>query len=150
LEGLARSTRSYLAMQVEAGADAVQLFDSWAGILSAEKFQRHAIPAARASLENLEVPTIYFAPAGPHLLDSFHLVGADAYGVDWRLPLDVAWDQVGGKRVVQGNLDPAALLTDPETVAGATSQVLEQAGGRPGHIFNLGHGILPHTPIENV
>lgn len=150
LQTLAESTARYLEMQVEAGVDVVQLFDSWAGILSVDQFEKHAAPAARACLMGLDVPTIYFAPAAPHLLASFPLVEANGYGVDWRLPLDVAWKTVGYETPIQGNLDPAALLTDPATVAAETDEVLEAAGGRPGHIFNLGHGILPTTPIENV
>lgn len=147
---LARSMRSYLGAQVEAGAQVVQLFDSWAGLLTPEQFRRWAIPAARDALAGLGVPTIYFAPGATHLLDLFHLVEATAHGVDWRLPLADAWRRVGLDRPIQGNLDPAMLLTDPDTVRAGTVGVLEGAGGRPGHIFNLGHGILPGTPLPNV
>jgi uroporphyrinogen decarboxylase len=140
----------YLGAQVEAGAQVIQLFDSWAGLLTPELFQRWALPAARTALAGLGVPTIYFAPGATHLLGQFHLVGATAHGVDWRLPLDVSWERVGLAHPIQGNLDPALLLTDPDTVRKGTAIVLKGARGRPGHIFNLGHGILPGTPIPNV
>jgi uroporphyrinogen decarboxylase len=150
LEVLSRATRAYLQMQVAAGAQVVQLFDTWAGLLSPEQFQRWALPAARQALVGLGVPTIYFAPAAVHLLDQFHEVGATAYGVDWRLPLATAWRMVGDRFPIQGNLDPAVLLADPKTVRNATLAVLDEAGGRTGHVFNLGHGILPETPVANV
>jgi uroporphyrinogen decarboxylase len=147
---LSRAMHAYLASQVEAGADVVQMFDSWAGLLSPEDFQRWVVPAARGALADLGVPTIYFAPQAAHLLESFHLVGATAYGVDWRMPLASSWRKVGEKFPIQGNLDPALLLADLATVRASTIQVLKQAGSRPGHIFNLGHGIRPETPIVAV
>jgi uroporphyrinogen decarboxylase len=147
---LTRATRKYLAAQIEAGADVVQLFDTWAGLLSTNQFEQWALPAARRALAGLPVPTIYFAPGSTHLLEQFHLVDATAYGVDWRLPLGEAWRRVGHGFALQGNLDPALLLCDPETVRAATRRVLEEAAGRPGHIFNLGHGVLPETPVECV
>ncbi len=150
LENVARAMSSYLQMQVDAGANVVQLFDSWAGILSVDDFIEYALPAARQSLENQTVPTIYFAPHGPHLLTHFDGVSATAYGVDWRLPLSEAWQRVGTTYPIQGNLDPAVLLTSPEKVRRAVAGVLGEAGGRPGHIFNLGHGINRHSPVENV
>jgi uroporphyrinogen decarboxylase len=145
-----RAMSAYLQMQVKAGADVVQLFDSWAGILSANDFVDLAVPPAMAALEYQTVPTIYFAPHGPHLLPHFDGVGATAYGVDWRLPLAEAWQRVGVSHPIQGNLDPAILLTDPERIRKAVAGVLEEAGGRPGHIFNLGHGIHRDTPLDNV
>ncbi len=150
LDKVARAMSSYLQMQTDAGADVVQLFDSWAGILSVDDFIEFALPAARQSLENQTVPTIYFAPHGPHLLPHFEGVGATGYGVDWRLPLSEAWQRVGTTYPIQGNLDPAVLLTTPEKVRAAVGGVLAEAGGRPGHIFNLGHGINRHSPVENV
>lgn len=147
---LARAMRTYLQMQIDAGAEVVQMFDSWAGLVSLEKFRRWAVPAARQALDDLGVPTIYFAPGAAHLLESFHEVGATAYGVDWRLPLDQAWQLVGGQFPLQGNLDPSLLLGSPEAVHDGTIRVLEEAGGRRGHIFNLGHGIRPETPLESV
>lgn len=150
LDRLTSATQSYLASQIEAGADVVQLFDTWAGLLSRQQFTRWALPAARLALSGLGVPTIYFAPGAAHLLDLFPLVGATAYGVDWRLPLAEAWRRVGESRPIQGNLDPALLLSDPRRVRAGSIEVLEEAGGRPGHVFGLGHGIFPGTPIANV
>jgi uroporphyrinogen decarboxylase len=150
LEVLARAMHGYLQTQIDAGAQVVQLFDSWAGLLSVEQFSRWAVPAAREALAGLTVPTIYFAPGATHLLEHFHSIGATAYGVDWRLPLDDAWSRVGPDLPIQGNLDPALLLSDEEAVRLGTSRVLEEAGGRPGHIFNLGHGVLPESPVENI
>ena len=147
---LADAMRTYLKVQVAAGADVVQMFDSWAGLLSVEKFRQWAVPAARQVLDDLGVPTIYFAPGAAHLLESFHEVGATAYGVDWRLSLDQSWRLVGYEYPLQGNLDPLTLLADSETVREGTIRVLEAASSRPGHIFNLGHGIRPDTPVAHV
>ena len=145
-----RAMSAYLRLQVDAGANTVQLFDSWAGILSVDDFVDFALPAARAALEYQTVPTIYFAPHGPQLLPHFEGAGATAYGVDWRLPLNEAWRLVGDTHPIQGNLDPAVLLTNPDGVRTAVASVLAEAAGRPGHIFNLGHGINRHSPVENV
>jgi uroporphyrinogen decarboxylase len=150
LDRLARMTRAYFTLQLEGGADVVHLFDTWAGLLSREQFKRWALPAAQKALAGLGVPTIYFAPGATHLLDLFHLVGATAYGVDWRLSLAEAWRLVGESRSLQGNLDPAVLLSSPDRVRAGTVKVLEEAGGRRGHIFGLGHGIFPATPLPNV
>ena len=146
---LATAMRRYLGAQVAAGADVVQLFDTWAGVLDRTAVATVAIPAARASLEGLTVPSIYFAPGAGHALDLLPGVGATGYGVDWRTPLDDAWDTIGDF-AVQGNLDPALLLTDPDTIRAGVGDVLDRAGGRPGHVFNLGHGIDRHTPPEHV
>lgn len=150
LSVLATSMHLYLETQTQSGADVVQLFDSWAGLLSTPMFRRLAVPAARQTLAGLSAPTIYFVPGGSHLLEILPEVGANGYGVDWRLPLDTAWERIGENRVIQGNLDPAVLLSSPTAVGDAVSRVLAEAAGRPGHIFNLGHGILPDTPLENV
>ena len=147
---LARAMRVYLTAQIEAGAEVVQMFDTWVGLLSTDQFKRWALPAARQALAGLGVPTIYFAPGATHLIDLLSLVGATAYGVDWRLPLGESWRRVGESYPIQGNLDPALLLSDPATVRAGTVQVLEEADGRSGHIFNLGHGVLPGTPLANV
>ena len=147
---LARAMRTYLTSQIEAGAEVVQLFDSWAGLLSREQFERWAMPAARDALLGLSAPTIYFAPGAAHLLESFHQIGATAYGVDWRLPLGEAWRRLGERHAIQGNLDPSVLLCGPATVRAATIRLLEGTGGRPGHVFNLGHGVLPDTPLASV
>ena len=149
LEKLAREMRSYLGMQIEAGAHVVQLFDTWAGLVDLATFESLAVPAARASLGGLDAPTIYFAPGSAHTFDIQAKVGATGYGVDWRTPIVEAWARLG-EVAVQGNLDPAALLTDPETIAFEVEALLNQVAGRPGHIMNLGHGIDRHTPPENV
>ena len=149
LEKLAREMRSYLGMQIEAGAHVVQLFDTWAGLVDLATFEKLAVPAARASLGGLDAPTIYFAPGSAHTLDLQAKVGATGYGVDWRIPIVEAWARLG-EVAVQGNLDPAVLLTDPETIAFEVEALLNQVAGRPGHIMNLGHGIDRHTPPENV
>lgn len=148
LANLAVSMRAYLAMQTEAGADVVQLFDSWAGVVDVETYRAMAIPAARAALD-LDAPTIYFAPHASHTLTGQMEVGADCYGVDWRLPVDVAWDRLGS-RAVQGNLDPAVLLTDADTIATEVGEIKRRVGERSGHVFNLGLGVDPRTPPENV
>ena len=147
---LARAMRRYLQAQVAAGAQVVQMFDSWAGLLQPGQFERWAVPVAREALAGLGVPTIYFAPGAAHLLESFPPVGATAYGVDWRLPLDRAWRQLGESLPIQGNLDPALLLSNPDGVEAGTLRVLQQADSRSGHIFNLGHGVMPDTPVANV
>jgi uroporphyrinogen decarboxylase len=147
---LARSMRLYLDAQAAAGADVVQLFDTWTGILSREAFLRLALPAARTVLAGISVPSIYFAPHSAHLLDLFPEIGATGYGVDWRQPLGDAWEQIGTDHPIQGNLDPAVLLTDPVHVRSAVAGILDQTAGRPGHVFNLGHGVHRHTPIPNV
>ncbi|MDP8957755.1 MAG: uroporphyrinogen decarboxylase [Actinomycetota bacterium] len=150
LSSLARSMGIYLAAQVEAGADVVQLFDSWVGVLPRAHVARFALPAAVEVLQRRAAPTIYFAPRTEHVLDLLPAAGADCYGVDWRVPLGEAWKQLGLERCIQGNLDPAVLLTSPGQVRAAVEDVLEQAAGRPGHVFNLGHGIVPESPPESV
>lgn len=147
---LARAMTAYLAVQAAAGADVVQIFDSWAGVFDRETFARVCLPAARETLEGLPVPTIYFAPGASHTLDLQPGVGADGYGVDWRLSIDDAWDRLGGDCVIQGNVDPAVLRTDVDSIRRAVMEVRERVAGRPGHILNLGHGIDRHTPVDHV
>lgn len=150
LHQLAEAQRAYLEMQIVAGADVVQLFDSWAGVLSGKGLADMAFPAARTALEGLAAPTIYFAQAASHGWSDIRSVGATAYGLDWRVPLNVAWDTIGTDVPVQGNLDPAVLRSSPAIITAAVEEILAQANGRPGHIFNLGHGINKDTPIANV
>ena len=147
---LARAMHAYLAMQIDAGAQVVQLFDSWAGVLPREQLETRAFPAAASVLGGLDAPTIYFAPGAGHALGAVRSVGADAYGVDWRVPIDEAWEALGSGVAVQGNLDPALLLTDPTRIRAAVADLLARTDGRPGHIVNLGHGIDRRTPPENV
>lgn len=149
LNHLADSMRMYLQVQADAGADAVQLFDTWASMLDRVSFEALALPAARSSLWGVECPTIYFAPGATHTLDLQTSIDSTAIGVDWRTPLLEAFEVVPG-RAIQGNLDPAVLLSDAETIREEVSLMLQPVAGRPGHIVNLGHGIDRRTPPENV
>jgi uroporphyrinogen decarboxylase len=151
MEKLVTATTAYLNAQAASGVQALQLFDSWIGILSPDEFKQLVLPHLKKLIAGLTpgVPVIYFgtqtAPFFPYLKET----GAMVVGVDWRTPLNEAWKQLDGL-AVQGNLNPEVLLTDPETVRRETKKILVLAGTRPGHIFNLGHGILPKTPMENV
>jgi uroporphyrinogen decarboxylase len=148
MERLADIAVASLRSQVAAGARAVQLFDSWAGALSRSDYTRFVLPASRRVLEGLAdlgVPRIHFGVGTGELLDLMAGAGADVVGVDWRVPLDVARQRVGPGPALQGNLDPAVCLAPFESVAAEVLRVLDEVGGRPGHIFNLGHGVLPET-----
>jgi uroporphyrinogen decarboxylase len=143
----------YLAAQIEAGVDAVQVFDSWVGQLNARDYREFILPHTKRIFERiapLGVPTIHFGVGTGAILQELREAGGDVIGVDWRTPLDEAWDRIGSDRAVQGNLDPTLLLAPLDRLFEAIDNVLERAGGRPGHIFNLGHGILPMTPVEHV
>lgn len=146
------ATRDYLLAQIKAGAQAVQLFDSWVGVLSAEDFETYALPPTRALVAALRatgVPVIYFGNGATTILDRVAAVGADVYGLDWRLPLDEARARLGGARAVQGNLDPAVLLGPVSEIERRARDVVRR-GGKRGHVFNLGHGITPDVPLEAV
>ena len=150
---LAATVRAYLLAQIEAGAQAVQLFDSWAGALAPQDYREFVLPHSRAVLEGLgeaSVPVIHFATGSSGLLPLFRQAGGNVIGLDWRIDLDVGWDFLGEDVAVQGNLDPALLLAPRELVRRRADDVLARAGSRPGHIFNLGHGVLPQTPVEAV
>jgi uroporphyrinogen decarboxylase len=154
---LARSVTLYLNAQIDAGAQMVQLFDSWAGCLAPDDYRRYVLPHTRSVIESIRpgVPVIHFATGNPALLpllsEAFGKKPRDAIvGVDWRIRLDDAWRAVGHDRAIQGNLDPAALLAEPVEIRRRAKEVLRQAANRPGHIFNLGHGVLPQTPVEHV
>ncbi len=152
METLTEVTISYLQAQVEAGAQMIQLFDSWAGALSVAAYEAMVMPYSRRILEALSetgVPTIHFGTTTSHLLESMARCGSDVISVDWRLPLDEAWRRIGD-RGIQGNLDPGVMLAPFDVVAREARQVLAQAGGRPGHIFNLGHGVLPDTSSDHL
>jgi uroporphyrinogen decarboxylase len=131
--------------KARAGADVIQLFDSWVGALSLDDYAEFVAPYSEQILGVLDVPTIHFGTGTTHLLGAMAEAGGDVVGVDWRVPLDRAWELVGDEKGVQGNLDPAALLAPWERIEAETRTVLERVGGRPGHIFNLGHGVLPDT-----
>jgi uroporphyrinogen decarboxylase len=145
MDKLADTFAAYLAATVEAGADVVQLFDSWVGALSVEDYREFAAPYSARILAAVEVPTIHFGTGTTHLLGDMAAAGGDVIGLDWRVPIDRGWELVGEDRGVQGNLDPALLLGPFERVEAAALRILEAVGGRPGHIFNLGHGVLPDT-----
>jgi uroporphyrinogen decarboxylase len=143
----------YLVAQVEAGVDCVQVFDSWVGALNATDYREFILPHTRkifARVAPTGVPTIHFGVGTGSILDLLREAGGDVIGADWRTPLDEAWTRIGSDRGIQGNLDPTLLLGPLDRVFAATDEVLARAGGRPGHIFNLGHGILPSTPLEHV
>jgi uroporphyrinogen decarboxylase len=152
MERLSSLTVKYLNAQIAAGAQAVQLFDSWAGCLSPDDYERFVLPHTRATIAGLTrgIPVIHFSTGTGGFLKSVRAAGGDVIGVDWRINLDVAWECIGHDVGIQGNLDPAALLATPREVRRRVAEILERAGGRPGHIFNLGHGVLPETPVENV
>jgi uroporphyrinogen decarboxylase len=153
LRRLAATAIAHLRAQVEAGVGVVQLFDSWAGALDEDDYRRAVLPHSRAVLEglaDLEVETIHFATGAGHLLRAMREAGGHAVGVDHRAPLDEAWRTIGTDRAIQGNLDPAALLGPWEVVERKARDVLARADGRPGHVFNLGHGVLPETPVEHL
>ncbi len=150
---LADLVGDYLVAQVEAGVDAVQVFDSWVGVLNAPDYREFILPHTRRIFERvapLGVPTIHFGVGTGAILPELREAGGDVIGADWRTPLDDAWARIGFDRAIQGNLDPTLLLAPLDRILAATDEVLERAAGRVGHIFNLGHGILPMTPVEHV
>jgi len=149
---ISASLVKYLNAQIEAGAQAVQLFDSWVGCLSPDDYREFVLPHTKAVIENVKpgVPVIHFGTGTATLLELMREAGGDVIGLDWRVPLDQGWERVGHDVAVMGNLDPVALFANREVLLREARRVLNYADGRPGHIFNLGHGILPETPVENV
>jgi uroporphyrinogen decarboxylase len=150
---LAEMTGEYLAAQIEAGVDAVQVFDSWVGALNARDYTEFILPHTRCMFDRVQpynVPAIHFGVGTGAMLRELREAGGTVIGADWRMPLDEAWLRIGHDRAIQGNLDPTLLLGPLDRVFEATDDVLARAGGRPGRIFNLGHGILPTTPLEHV
>jgi uroporphyrinogen decarboxylase len=154
LTKLVAVTSAYAAEQVRAGADAIQVFDSWVGCLSVDDYRRYVLPRTTELVKSLQkstgVPIIYFGTDSSTLLPSMQETGAEVIGLDWRIPLDDGWRTLGLKGAVQGNLDPVVLFADWKTVKARSEDILLRAAARPGHIFNLGHGILPETPVDNV
>jgi uroporphyrinogen decarboxylase len=149
---LATVSGEFLLAEAKAGAHALQLFDSWVGELSPVDYRRFVLPYTRQALAIARagnVPLIHFGTGTAGFLEDVAESGADVIGVDWRIDLGAAWSRIG-ERAIQGNLDPIALLAEPEAMLDRASQVLRAARGRPGHIFNLGHGVLPQTPTDNV
>lgn len=149
---IAASLVKYLNAQIKAGAQAVQLFDSWVGCLGPDDYREFVLPHTRAVIQNIKpgVPVLHFGTGTATLLELMREAGGDVIGLDWRVRLDDGWRRVGHDVAVMGNLDPVALFAERDVLLAQAKRVLDQAGGRPGHIFNLGHGILPETPVENV
>jgi uroporphyrinogen decarboxylase len=142
----------YLVAQIEAGVDCLQVFDSWVGTLNSADYREFALPHTQKLFAAVgsRVPTIHFGTGTSNLFGELREAGGDVIGVDWRIPLDEAWARIGSDRAVQGNLDPTLLLGPTRRMLDQAQDVLTRAAGRPGHIFNLGHGILPSTPVEHV
>jgi len=142
----------YLNAQIDAGVNAVQVFDSWVGALNPADYREFVAPHTAQIFNAIagRVPTLHFGTGTSSLLEELRDAGGDVIGVDWRIPLDTAWARIGDAHAVQGNLDPTLLLGPADRLLGAADDVLARAEGRPGHIFNLGHGILPSTPLEHV
>jgi uroporphyrinogen decarboxylase len=150
---LADIVGDFLSAQIEAGVNAVQIFDSWVGALNARDYREFILPHTRRIFDTIsryDVPTIHFGVGTGAILNELREAGGHVIGADWRTPLDEAWDRIGPDRGIQGNLDPTLLLGPIDRALAATDDILLRAGNRPGHIFNLGHGILPTTPVEHV
>ena len=150
---LVDGTAAYLRGQVEAGAQALQVFDSWAGVLSPRDYEANVLPYTRRLFHEIRetgVPRIHFGTGTAGFLESFTAAGGDVIGIDWRIPIDAAWHRVGEDRGIQGNLDPAALLGGPEVWRPAAEDVLRRVAHRPGHVFSLGHGVLPETAQDGL
>ena len=150
MDKLADTFASYLQAKVRAGADVIQLFDSWVGALSGHDYREFVAPYSARILDAVDVPTIHFGTGSTHLLRDMKAVGGDVIGLDWRVQIDRGWEYLGSGRGVQGNLDPAVLLGPWERVEEATDRILDAVAGRRGHIFNLGHGVLPDTDPDRL
>ena len=149
---ISRALAKYLNAQIAAGAQAVQLFDSWVGCLSPDDYREFVLPHSKSVIQNVtpRVPVIHFGTGTAALLELMREAGGDVIGLDWRVRLDEGWQRVGHDVAVMGNLDPVVLFAKRDVLHEQAKRILAQAGGRVGHIFNLGHGILPETPVENV
>jgi uroporphyrinogen decarboxylase len=152
MERLANVVTDYLNCQIAAGADAVQLFDSWAGCLTPTDYENFVLPYSKAVIDGITPgpPVIHFSTGTAGLLKQIRAAGGDVIGLDWRVNLDEAWKTVGHDIAVQGNLDPVALFASPKEIKTRAGEILRRAEGRVGHIFNLGHGVLPETPVDHV
>ena len=149
MEKISSTTADYLQQQVKAGASAVQFFDSWAGVLGPEDYREYVLPYSKMVLSKIAAPAIHFSTGTAAYLDLICEAGGTVISIDWRVDLQRAWEQIGD-RAIQGNLDPAHLLMKTDELLKEVRKVLLAAGGRKGHIFNLGHGVFPDTPVENV
>ena len=149
---IARGLVKYLNAQIEAGAQAVQLFDSWVGCLSPDDYREYVLPHTREVISNVKpnTPVIHFGTGTSALLELMREAGGNVIGLDWRVRLDDGWQRLGADKAIMGNLDPVTLFASQEVIREQTKRILGQASGRPGHIFNLGHGILQETPVDNV
>ena len=152
MEKLAKIAGEYLNCQIAAGAHAVQLFDSWAGCLTPVDYEQFVLPYTKKVIDAVApgIPVIHFSTGTAGLLKHIRAAGGDVIGLDWRINLDDGWATVGYDVAVQGNLDPVALLASPKEIKNRVADILRRAGGRQGHIFNLGHGVLPETPVDHV
>jgi uroporphyrinogen decarboxylase len=152
MQRLCQLITKYLNCQIAAGAQAVQLFDSWAGCLTPGDYEEFVLPYTRSVIAGITkgVPVINFSTGTAGLLKQIRAAGGDVIGLDWRINLDEGWATVGHDMAVQGNLDPVALFASPKEIRSRVADVLDRAGNRPGHIFNLGHGVLPETPVDHV
>ena len=151
MDKLVDTVADYVQLQIASGAQAIQLFDSWVGCLSLADYERYVAPATRRLMERIQgkLPIIYFGTGNAHLLDAMYATGPDLMALDWRVPLVATWDRLGS-RAIQGNLDPIALCGEPSSMINQAQTLIDEVGERPGHIFNLGHGIIPETPVDNV
>jgi len=152
MEILTASISDYLCAQVDAGADAVQIFDSWVGCLSPSDYERYVFPYVKKVISALPsgIPVILFGVGTGSLLELMGKTGAGVIGLDWRVDILKGWDRAGSSVAVQGNLDPVSMFSTPSHIVEGARKILDRVGGRPGHIFNLGHGVLPQTPVDNV
>ena len=153
MEQLSGSMASYLRSQIKAGVELVQVFDSWVGCLSPQDYHNYVLPYSQRIFKELAdtgVPRIHFGTGTANLLEEMKTAGGDVFGVDWRIPIDNAWERLGYDVGIQGNLDPATLLAEMELIKFASADILRRVGARRGHIFNLGHGMLPETSVANV
>ncbi len=153
MEKISTVVTLYLDAQIEAGAQVVQLFDSWVGCLNPLDYEEYVLPHSKNAIDGLKdksVPVIHFGTNSTTLLKHIRKAGGDVIGIDWRIGLDDAWEIVGHDKAVQGNLDPIALFAPPDKIEERVADILKRADNRPGHIFNLGHGIIPKTPVEHV
>lgn len=153
MDKLTKVVISYLNAQIRAGAQTIQIFDTWVECLSPGDYREYVMPYTKRVIDGLDrqdVPLIHYARGGAMLLESVKEAGGDVIGIDWRIDLDVAWERLGHDVAIQGNLDPTVLFAPPEEIERRVRDILNRAGNRPGHIFNLGHGVLPQTPVEHV
>jgi uroporphyrinogen decarboxylase len=153
MDKLATAMADYLQAQIQAGVDAIQLFDSWIGFLSPQDYRRYVLSHSQRIFKHLErfgVPRIHFATGASNLLEEMKVAGGDVFSVDWTIPIDVAWQRLGYDVGIQGNLDPAVLLASIDLIKTKAADILKRVRGHTGHIFNLGHGMLPQTSPENV